>query len=450
MKISFHGACREVTGSCILVETNEMKFLVDCGLFQDKESGFKNIASFSFDPFDIDFVLLTHAHVDHCGKIPKLFRDGFVGEVYCSYPTVELANQMMLDSAKVFLYREEESPIYFPSDVEKAIANFKPVPYDQEFSINSNVRIRLKDAGHILGSAIFEVWVREGNKETKLVFSGDLGNPPAPIVRDTDPVEGADYVFVESTYGNKVHIPRDEGRKVLKEKIAEAIENEGVIIMPVFALERTQEMIIELKTLFEKGELKSIPVLLDSPLANRVTNVYKKFHSFFDEESRKISKKKGDIFYFDNFKIAKKKGDQKNFTKNGGARMVMAGSGMCDGGRVLEYLKKYLPKKNNKVLIVSFQAEDSLGRKLIEGAQEVKIGEKRVKVGAEIVKIQAFSSHADGPKMLEWMGHTKKPSPKKVFVIHGEEESSIELANAIGQKLGLDTVIPEYGKSYEL
>ncbi|MDD4409198.1 MAG: MBL fold metallo-hydrolase [Candidatus Pacebacteria bacterium] len=450
MKVSFHGACREVTGSCILVETSDVKFIVDCGLFQDEDSEFRNMISFDFNPFDIDFVLLTHAHVDHCGKIPKLFKEGFMGNVYCSYPTVDLANQMLLDSAKVFTMREGGTPLYFPSDVEKAIENFKAVPYDQEYSITNNIRIRLKDAGHILGSAIFEVWIREGKREVKLVFSGDLGNPPAPIVKDTDLIDGADYVFIESTYGDKVHLSRDNGRKLLEEKIIEGIKNDAVMIMPVFALERTQEMIVELKRIFEKGHIKNIPVFLDSPLASRVTNVYKKYESFFDEEAKRISKKKKDLFYFENFKISKKKGDQASFLKHSGAKFVMAGSGMCDGGRVLDYLKKYLPKKNTELLIISYQAENSLGRKLMEGESEVDIGKKRVRVRANVSKIQAFSSHADSLKLVDWIGEIKKPNPKTIFINHGDGISSEVLSNNIKEKFDLNTLIPDYGEEYEL
>lgn len=450
MKISFYGACREVTGSCILVETGKTKFLVDCGLFQEKDSEFRNRVSFGFDPFDVDFVLLTHAHIDHCGRIPKLFKEGFMGEVYCSYPTVDLANQMLLDSAKVFAIRENGVPIYFPADVERAMTGFKPVPYGKEYSINSDIRIRLKDAGHILGSAIFEVWIKEDGVEKKLVFSGDLGNPPAPIVKDPDFIDGADFVFIESTYGNKVHMPRGEGRKMLKERIVEAIENNGVLIMPVFALERTQEMIMELKSIFEKGDIKSIPVILDSPLASRATNTYKKYESFFDEEARAIAKKKKDLFYFDNFKITKKKGDQNNFLKHRGAKIVMAGSGMCEGGRVLNYLKKYLPKKETQVLIVSFQAEESLGRKIMEGEKDLKIGDKKVRVRAKVSKIQAFSSHADGQKSINWLQKIKTPLPKKVFVVHGEEESASEIAERINQEMGIECIIPSYGEEYVL
>lgn len=450
MKISFHGACREVTGSCIMVETEDTKFIVDCGLFQDNESKFKNSVFSGFDPLDIDFVLLTHAHIDHCGRIPKLYKEGFRGNIYCSEPTIELANQMMLDSAKVFMARESMTPIYFLSDVEDVMSCFTSVPYGQEFSINKNVRIRLNDAGHVLGSAIFEVWIKEGKEEKKLVFSGDLGNPPTPILKDTEFIEGADYVFVESTYGTKTHIPRKEGIARLKEKIVEIIGKQGVIMLPVFALERTQEMIVELKSIFEKGDVKDIPVFLDSPLALRVTNIYKRYQNYFDKKKKKGLNKKEDLFYFNNFKIAKKKGDQKKFLRIPGPKIVMAGSGMCDGGRIVDYLKKYLSKKENELLIISFQAENSLGRQLADGAKDIKIGDKRIKVRANVSKIQAFSSHADHPKIMSWIKKIKNPLPQGVFVVHGEEESSLGLADSISNELKLNAIVPNYNEDYEI
>lgn len=449
MKISFLGACREVTGSCILVETENKKFLVDCGLFQDNESRFKNYLSFKVNPFDIDFVLLTHAHIDHCGRIPKLFKNGFMGKVYCSPATVDLANQMLLDSAKVFSFDRCNAPIYYASDVEIAIDNFEGIQYGKDYAIDKDIRIRLSDAGHILGSAIFEVWIKENGIEKKLVFSGDLGNPPAPIVKDTEFIDSADFVFIESTYGDKIHVSREEGRKLLKENILESIKSKGVLIMPVFALERAQEMVLELKMLFESENILNMPVLLDSPLASRVTNIYKQYSNYFDEESKKLFNKKKDIFYFNNFKIAKKRGDQDMFFKYKGPKLIMAGSGMCEGGRIMNYLKKYLPIKNTKLLIIAFQAEDSLGRRLLEGEKEVEIDRKKIKVGANVVKVQTFSSHADSVKLVKWLSCFKK-KPNIVFIGHGEEDSSLALSKKIKNDLGLNTIVPEYDKEYEL
>lgn len=451
MKVSFCGACREVTGSCILVETSDFKFIVDCGLFQDDKSKVKNTYRFPFDPLDIDFVLLTHAHTDHCGRLPKLCKEGFCGNIYATSATIELAEQMMADSAKVFLSDDDIAPIYFPSDVESTMKYFSAVPYGKEYSINKNVRIRLSDAGHILGSAVFEVWVKEEGEEIKLVFSGDLGNDNAPIVKDTELIEGADYVFIESTYGVEKHELRSVGRKKLKEEIEEVVKNKGTLIIPVFALERTQEMIFEIKDLFENGGVRNIPVFLDSPLAVRVTDIYKRHTNLFDDDVKKlVGHKKDDIFSFDSFKMTRKKGDSLKFNRMSNPKIVMAGSGMCNGGRVLDYLKKNLPDSNNRLFIISFQVEGSLGRRLAEGEKNVLIGDKKVKVRANVSKTRAFSSHADFPKILNWVSKIKNPLPRNIFVIHGEEESSIDSARLLKESLNLDAIVPEYGKHYEL
>ncbi|MCK9578104.1 MBL fold metallo-hydrolase [bacterium] len=451
MKVSFCGACREVTGSCILIETESEKFLVDCGLFQDDRSKMKNAYRFPFDPLEIDFVLLTHAHTDHCGRLPKLVKDGFCGNIYATPATIDLAEQMMLDSAKVFLSNEDINPIYFSSDIEATMNFFSPVSYGQEYSINKNIRIRLCDAGHILGSAIFEVWVKEKGKETKLVFTGDLGNANAPIVKDTEFIDGADYVFIESTYGLEKHETREIGRKKLREEILETIKEKGVLVIPVFALERTQEMIFELRNLFESGGVRKIPVFLDSPLAVRVTDIYKKYTNLFDDDIKRIVKhKKDDVFNFDSFKMVRKKGDSIKFQRVQNPKIIMAGSGMCNGGRVLEHLKNNLPIRNNRLFIISFQVEGSLGRSLAEGEKNIIIGEKKVKVRSSVNTTRAFSSHADFPKISDWLSKIKNPHPCNVFVIHGEEENSINMANKLKESYKINTIVPEYGKYYEL
>ncbi|MDD5639772.1 MAG: MBL fold metallo-hydrolase [Candidatus Pacebacteria bacterium] len=449
MKISFHGACREVTGSCILVETEKTKFLVDCGLFQNDKSNINSYA-FPFKPSEIDFVLLTHAHIDHCGRLPKLYKEGFRGNIYCTPATMDLSEQMMIDSAKVFPIDDNIEPIYFVSDVEDTMACFSPVAYNQDYSINKEVRIKLRDAGHILGSAIFEVWVKENGQEKKFVFSGDLGNPPAPIVNDPDFVSGADFVFVESTYGMKAHISRESGRIKLKEEIIEAIKDKGTLIIPVFALERTQEMIFELKNIFENENIENIPVFLDSPLASKITDIYKKYSNYFDEEVKNLVAKKDNLFYFDGFKIIKSKEDSLDFLKLSGSKIILAGNGMCNGGRVVNHLKKNLPIASSRVLIISFQVEGSLGRKLADGEKEVLINGNIVKVRANISTTKVFSSHTDFPKLLDWIQKIKNPLPRNVFVIHGEEDFSIEIAEKLKAELNINTVVPEYGKFYEV
>jgi metallo-beta-lactamase family protein len=446
MKVSFHGACREVTGSCILIETGKTKFLVDCGMFQDDKSTFKNEEDFAFNPSEIDFVLLTHAHVDHCGRVPKLYKDGFRGKIYCSQPTREISRAMLLDSANVFLKDKKISPIYFENDVWGVMPHFQYLPYNKETAVSSDVRIKLRDAGHVLGSVVFEVLI---NKK-KLVFSGDLGNYPAPIVRDPEIVAGADVVFLESTYGYGVHEPREAGREKLKQAIIDTANKKGVLMIPVFALERSQEMIFELKRLLTKGEIPPIPVFLDSPLASQVTDIYREFAHLFDEEAMKLMGKGEDLFDFRGLKFVKKPGQAKKISKAKGAKIVLAGSGMCDGGRIGSYLKKNLDNSRNKLLLVSFQVEGTLGSVLAGGAKEVKIEKQRVRVRADVSSLSSFSSHADQRQLAEWVSKIKNPQPKTIFLNHGEEKSILALKEVLEKELRINCCIPELKKEYSL
>jgi len=444
MKISFHGACREVTGSCILVETEKTKFLVDCGMFQDEETYSKN-ETFSFNPKEINFVLLTHAHVDHCGRLPKLYRDGFRGEVYSTEATKRISEAMMMDSARVFLKEKEHSPLYFEKDVIDLINQFSVIEYNKEKIVSSDVKIKLRDAGHVIGSAVFEVFVE--NK--KIVFSGDLGNSSSPIVRNPEVIEGADCVFIESTYGASFHDSRDLGREKLKQAINETIKNNGVLMMPVFALERSQEMIYELKNLLVKGQIPSVPVYLDSPLAIQITDIYRDFFHLFDNESLSLMNKGEDVFDFRGLKYIRKPNQSRKISKTKGAKIVLAGSGMCEGGRIGDYLKRHLGNSKNKLVLVSFQVNGTLGNLLASGAQSIKIDKQNIRVKAEVISIRAFSSHADQGQVISWIGNIKKPKPKKVFIIHGEEESNIALEEKI-KEMGLKCIIPVYDRIYEI
>lgn len=445
MKISFHGACREVTGSCFLVETNKSKFLVDCGMFQDEETYFKN-ETFSFNPSEIDFVLLTHAHVDHCGRLPKLYKEGFRGKVYCTEPTKQISTVMLMDSAKVFLKEKEHSPLYFEDDVWGLVSCFSTIQYNKETRISPDIKIKLRDAGHVLGSAVFEVFAE--NK--KIVFSGDLGNPSSPIVKNSEIIEGADCVFIESTYGSSFHESRESGREKLKQAIIEVSKNNGVLMLPVFALERSQEMIFELKRLLTKGEIPSIPVFLDSPLAIKITDIYRDFANMFDEQAFELMKKGEDIFDFRGLKYINKPNQSRRISKMKGAKIVMAGSGMCDGGRIGSYLKKHLNNSKNKLVLVSFQVPGTLGNILASGAKTVKIDKEKIRVRAEVSSIRAFSSHADQGQLINWVSKIKNPKPKNVFIVHGEEESNLALEAKVKKELGLNCVIPFYEKTYDV
>lgn len=451
MKISFHGACREVTGSCILIESEETKFLIDCGMFQG-ESEEKNSVDFSFDPKDIDFVLLTHAHLDHCGRLPKLYMDGFRGRIYSTAPTRDLAEIIMLDALKVS--REEGklfcAPLCTEGDIFSLMKFFTCFDYGEEKQINNSVRIRMRDAGHILGSSSFEVWLKEGDKEKKLVFSGDLGNPPARIVRDPEFLSGADVVFVESTYGNRLHEPKEKGRQVLKKKIEEAIERNGVLIIPVFALERTQELLYELNDFVENKKVPYIPVFLDSPLAVKATGIYRNYPDFYDDEAKALIRKGDDLFDFKGLLMINNRSQSGVALRAIPPKIIMAGSGMFEGGRIKGYLKEYLGDPANTLLIISYQPENSLGRRLIGGEKEVEIEGKKVLVRAEIASILSFSSHGDQLTLLNWVDAMKNPKPRKIFVIHGDGEASQSFATVLKGVVKSDVIVPFPEDEYEI
>jgi metallo-beta-lactamase family protein len=454
MKISFHGATSEVTGSCMLVETKKNKFLVDCGMFQGSRfAREENFEPWPFDPAEIDFILLTHAHIDHCGRLPKLYQDGFKGKIYSTNPTKELAEIILLDSAKVM--KEEAMKhgfriLFKDKDVYGVMGLFWGMNYGVIEKITPTVSIRFRDAGHILGSAIIEIWVKEGLTKKKLVCSGDLGNHPAPIVRDTEMIDGADAVIIESTYGGRIHEPTEMRTTLLRQAILDSIGRGGVLMIPVFALERTQEVLYELNYLSETRQIPKVPVFLDSPLAINALDIYKRYTQLFDDESRKRIESGDDLFKFEGLQLTRTVDQSKKINKVSPPKVILAGSGMSNGGRILHHLKLYLPNEKNHLLIISYQAEGTLGRKLRDGAKNVLIDNEKVRVKAKVSAIGSYSSHADQPKLLHWLKNISKPKPKLVFVVHGEEKSSLMLEDGIKEKLKLPTQIPERGKIYEI
>jgi metallo-beta-lactamase family protein len=451
MKATFNGACREVTGSCILIELEEVKFLVDCGMFQG-DSYDKNLEDFIFDPKEIDFVLLTHAHLDHCGRLPKLFADGFRGRIYSTAPTRDLTEIILLDALKIAQIEGRPfcAPFCTTSDIFSLMNFFTCLKYGEEKSINENVRIRMRDSGHILGSSIFEVWVKDQDKEKKLVFSGDLGNPPAPIVNDPEFISGADVVFVESTYGDKLHESKEKGREVLRQKIDETIKKEGVLMIPVFALERTQELLYLLNDFIENKKISNVSVFLDSPLAIRATDIYKQYPEFYDKESKELISRGDDLFDFPGLDVIRNGSQAGKVDKARPPKIILAGSGMFEGGKIKGYLKKYLGSSSNTLLIVSFQPEGSLGRKLAQGDKIVEVDWSKIEVKADVTTIFSFSSHGDRSLLFNWIETIKSPYPKKIFIVHGEEESAVSLAQSLEKISRGDLIVPFYGKVYEI
>lgn len=453
MQISFHGACQEVTGSCILVETSQTKFLVDCGAFQGRLFTEKhNLEKFTFDSKTIDFILLTHAHLDHCGRLPKLKKEGFSGKIYCTPATADFTQIILEDSAHVILeeaQRHHHPVLYLESDVLHLLPLLNPISYHQQVQLTKDIKIKASDAGHILGSAIFEAWINENGTEKKLVFSGDLGNPPAPIVKDTEFIAGADLVFIESTYAGKTHEPSLQRLQLLHQAIQESIGQGGVLMIPAFALERTQEVLYELNYLVENKKIPPIPIFVDSPLAIKATAVYKKYVDMYDDESKALIMKGDDLFNFPGLHYTKSTEESKTINKTPPPKVILAGSGMCIGGRMPHHLKFNLPDAKNQVLIVSYQAQGSLGRELLAGAKTVEIDGETVKVKAKISAIGGYSSHADHPKLLNWAAKFIDPKPKEIFVVHGEKPANEALAQGLNEKLDIKAQIPEYGKIYE-
>lgn len=454
MKISFHGAAGEVTGSCILIETAKTKFIVDCGMFQGTRfAREENFEPWAFDPKSINFALLTHAHVDHCGRLPVLSRDGFKGKIYSTPATRDLSEIILLDSAKVIkeeVLRHGGPTLFKERDVFQAMNQFWGIEYGVKQKLASDVTVRFRDAGHILGSSIIEVWVKEGLKTKKLVFSGDLGNPPAPIVRDTEFIDGADFVVIESTYGGRIHESSEMRIDLLKRAVLESIGKGGVLMIPSFALERTQELLYELNRLSESHQIPKVPIFIDSPLAINALDIYRRYNHLFDDESKQRIASGDDIFKFEGLELAKTVEQSKKINRVSPPKVIMAGSGMSNGGRILYHLKLYLPGAKNHVLIISYQSEGSLGRQLRDGAKKVMIDGESIGVRAKVTAIGSYSSHADQPKLLHWLKQISKPLPQKVFISHGELKSSLMLADGIKQKLNLLTEVAEKNKIYEI
>lgn len=454
MKISFHGACDGVTGSCHLVDTGTTKFLVDCGLFQGNQFAEKNnYADFGFNPKDVDFVILTHAHLDHCGRLPKLYNQGFSGPIYSTAPTRDFTEIILRDSARIIFEearQQQHEPLYLDRHIGPTMKNFKILKYHQPKKVAKDVSFEFYDAGHILGSAFVDIIVNHSGKKERLVFSGDLGNPPVPLLKPTEFVSGADYVILESTYGGRTHEPSKERHNKLRDILTSTINRGGVLMIPTFALERTQELLYELNHLVENREVPLVPVYVDSPLAIKATDIYKKYQNLYNNESQKLISTGDDIFYFPKLRYTKTSHQSKEINKNDDAKIIIAGSGMANGGRILFHLKKYLSQKKNQLLIIGYQAEGTLGRKLLDGYSPVDILDSPVKVKANIQAIGAYSAHADQPKLINWVKKISKPKPKSIFLVHGETESKIALAKKIKNSLKLSCVIPDCHQDFDL
>ncbi len=468
MNISFLGAAKTVTGSCYLVETKETKFLVDCGMFQGKANEvLMNAEPFSFNPGDLDFMLLTHAHIDHSGRIPKLYMDGFKGTVYATKPTVQLCGIMLPDSGHIQEMENEWTnrkrqragkspikPLYTLEDATDCLSLFNGVAYDEVISVSNDVRVRFNDAGHILGSAILEIWIRENNQETKIVFSGDLGNKGIPILRDPSIIGDTDYLIVESTYGDRLHTLKKETDKIEKfiSIISETISKGGNVVIPSFAVGRTQELIYDLNkhmdVFGEKvNEILNVPVYVDSPLATSATQIFRQNLECFDEEAKAYIANGDNPLDFPSLKFTQSPEESRKLNEKAESMIIISASGMCDAGRVKHHLKHNLWRKESTILFVGYQAEGTLGRKIQDGAQKVRLFGEEISVNARIETIDGFSGHADKAGLLSWIGSIGR-KPKKIFVVHGEQGVAASFAQTITAELGLQCIVPSRGESY--
>ena len=442
------GSASLTTGSSASLTTGK-KILIDCGLTQGGEHDDElNREPFAYDPASIDALFVTHAHLDHIGRIPILVKNGFRGRIYSTPPTRDIVELTFADALSIMDHearQKQTEPLYNAEDVRETLSLWEGVKYGQKISVADDLNIVLHDAGHVLGSAMVEV--SYGAK--KMLFTGDLGNSPSPLLRDTEYVPGIDYLLMESVYGDREHEKKEERRNYLEESIKKTINDKGVLIIPVFSLERTQVLLFEINELVEHGRINEIPVFLDSPLGIKITEVYKKYESYFNANAQAIIKSGDDVFKFPRLRFTRDAMESKSIHAIPPPKIVIAGSGMSNGGRILHHEKDYLPNPKNTLLIIGYQAVGTPGRLLEEGEKKVRIYGEEVTVNAHVVSISGYSAHRDTNGLLEFV-EAMKDDVKKVFVVMGEPKASSFLSQRIHDYLGLKAFVPKRGESVEL
>lgn len=474
MKISFLGGAQTVTGSCFLVETSTKKFLVDCGLFQGKaKEVLLNTDEFTFDVKEIDFVLLTHAHIDHSGKIPKLYNSGYSNPVFCTKQTYELCQIMLPDSGHIqeleveWLNKKRKRegkhivpPLYTAEEAVECLKYFNPVEYHEFIQIDEKIKVKFIEAGHMLGSSMIEIYVKENGKEEKLLFTGDMGQDKQNIIRDRDKVKNVDYLIMESTYGARIHDEAIDKAKRFLDVVIDTLDKGGNVIIPSFAVGRTQDILYEIfkhkiyNTSDEEYDKKiekllKVPVYVDSPLAVSATEIFKNNIELYDEEARKYIDEGIMPLEFPGLKLTRSTDESKALNESNEQCIIISASGMCEAGRIKHHLKHNLWKENSAVIFVGYQAEGTLGRRIVDGAKTVKIFGEEIKVNARIEYIEGFSCHADQNDLINFVGEFEE-MPKNIFIVHGEYPQQKVLAEKLKDIYGLDTIIPAFGEVYEL
>lgn len=473
MNITFLGAAKTVTGSNFLVEAAGKKFLVDCGMYQGQaKDELKNEEPFLFNVDEIDFVLLTHAHIDHSGRLPKLYKEGYRNKIIATKATCDLCAIMLPDSGHIQEMeaewknkkrkrkgQKELPPLYTAEEAAKSLEIFRPVKYDEIIQIDENISVRFNDAGHMLGSAIIEVWVNEDGKQIKTVFSGDIGNNDIPLLSSPTMIESADYLVMESTYGNRLHLKNDQKAQDFLRIVSETLNKGGTVVIPSFAVGRTQEILYEINNLkdvkhdeeFER-EYKTLmrtPVYVDSPLAISATEVFLENMDLFDDETQKIIKSGDNPLEFPGLKFTRTADESKELNEKNESSIIISASGMCEVGRIKHHLKHNLWNPNSTILFVGYQAPGTLGRKIVDGAKQVKIFGEDIAVNARIEYIEGYSGHADQEWLLNFV-YSFINKPKHIFLVHGEPEGQVVLKDKIEETTEISVTIPDFGEKYEL
>jgi metallo-beta-lactamase family protein len=465
INLTFMGAARGVTGSRYLLETGNYKLLVDCGLYQEREFQHRNWEPFHYPPRELNAVLLTHAHLDHCGLLPKLVKEGFRGKVICTPATADITEIILLDSAKIqeedAAYKKKrhiregrkgpypEVPLYTIADAEATLPLFSTVEYNQTVNVVEGIEATFHDAGHVLGSSMIKLRFSQGGEKRSIVFSGDIGRWDRPMLQDPSVFRRTDYIVMESTYGDREHEDSNEIGDELAEIVKAAFQAGGKIIVPSFALQRAQEIMYYLNILIMEKRIPELKVYLDSPMAIKITEVFKRYHELFDREMNNLLKNRHSPFDFSGLKMVETVEESKSLNSIRDTIMIIAGSGMCTGGRIKHHLVNNISRPECTVLFIGYQAEGTLGRHIIDGAKVVRIHGKQYPVRARIVQIHGFSAHADRDDLIKWLSKLSV-EPRHIFITHGEKSAAENFKAFLKEKTGFEASVPEYGLKVRL
>ncbi len=445
MNISFYGGAREVTGACYLLESGGTRILIDCGLFQGcEECPDENREPFPFDPKSIGALLVTHAHIDHIGRIPKLVREGFSGAIYSTAPTRDLARLLFEDALKVAEH-DKKDPLYSPEDVGAALSLWQAREYRTSIPLGRNISAMFYDAGHILGSSMVEIEA----EAKKTLFSGDMGSVSSTLLPDPEGAGAVDYLVIESTYGNRAHEPPEERIVRLERAVEDSCARSGTLLVPAFATERTQDILFLFNQMLHLRRIPEISVFVDAPLAIRVTEVFERYIGYYKKEIQELYGEHPHLFRFKKLKFTESVEESKTINAVPPPKVILAGSGMMTGGRVLHHAARYLPDKRNILLVMGYQGAGSLGRRLIDGAREVNILGRVIPVEAEVRMIKGFSAHADNPQLFSFIA-SRRDTLRRVFVVQGEEAQALHLMQEVRDRLGISADAPVKNQSFDL